>query len=480
MPGTDLRDHSHNGLPIVTHRKRIPWYWAGMMVLPWIAGAYFEKITQQPMIFTLNKFIEDPALISFISSINILFNFLVGVVGAYLSDHVWTRLGRRLPFLIASAGGTGVMLLFIPIVGNFWILIAALVAYQFFVDLSKCWEPLFNEVVPPPQRGRATMLRMLAVNGGNLFFAIVLISQFDNTYELTTPFGELNGEMVLYWGMAAFMFAVVAFYLFFVRETKPPKTKGHADVEYRPTRIKGVSWLAETDSPKGIRAMFADMFADRQAIWVYFLYLCPFIMTTAGMYSASYVLFITDQLGVSKQDYGTLEFYTQLTLILTAVPAGFLADRISRPWMFRTGILVPAIIQLAFLFYLRYLSDYAFTLNLLISVGVASAFFQAMLFAVWGPLIYDYIPSNRMGTYVAGISFTQGLLGFVLMNLGGLWVKGFTALFSSPTDSTFDYSSIVIFWALLAALSFSGTLVFSWAERRGIVEPLGRLERKGP
>jgi len=463
-------------VPLDTHRKRIPWTWAGLMAIPWIASSYMEKMSQQPIIFTLNKFVDDPAIISFLSSINILFNFMVGVVVAYLSDHVWTRIGRRRPFLIITFAGTGTLLLFIPLAGNIWVLAAGLIAYQFFADFGKPWEPLFNEVVPPPQRGRATMLRMIAINLGGLFFAKVLIWQFAREYSVSTPFGPLTGEMVTYWTVAAFFYGVALFLWLAIRETRPPDIAGRAATEYRPTRLPGVQWLTEKGKSGGLKAFFGDMFAERQAIWVYLLYLCPAIMGAVGVYNSNYVLFVTVQLGVSKADYGNIEFYVILSLFLPTILAGVLADKVSRHLLFRAGIVLPALIQIGFWIYLRFITNYEATFGVLLGVLLATGVCQTLLWAVWGPLIYDYIPSNRMGSYVAGISFLQGMLGFVLMNIGGLWVKGFTAVFGTPNDTPYDYSSIILLWLILAAITATGTYIFQAAERRGDVKPLGKIE----
>jgi Na+/melibiose symporter-like transporter len=446
------------------------------MAVPWAALECLETISRQPVTFTLRKFVEDPGVISFISSINILFNFMVGVGAAYLSDRIWTRWGRRRPFLIVSAAGTGVLLLAIPLAGNFVLLAAALVLYQFFVDVSRPWEPLYNEVIPPHQRGRAGIFRMMAVNLGILFFSTVMLGQFDVQYEVATPFGVLTGEMLLYWTAAALMFLVVGFHLVLVRETRPPEAPGASEPD-RPTRLPGVWW---TGGRGGLGALFRDMFADSQARWIYFLYLCPIVASAANQNSSNYILFLSEQMGISKPDLGRLNGFVMPLLVFVFTPvSGLLADRISRHLMFRLGILMPALIQLGLYLYLRTVSGFEAGMGLFIGVGIATAFFQSMLWAVWGPLVFDYIPLNRMGTCTAGFTMVSGLVGFVLVNLGGQWVKASTWLLGNPGRGTYDYSSVLILWALLSALAFGATFVFRRAEAAGRVRPEGRLADEG-
>ena len=463
-------------MAILTHRKRIPWIWAFLISFPWVSSNLLERISTEPLTFTLRKFIDDPGLIALLASVNILFNFMVGVGTAYLSDHLWTSWGRRKPFLIASFGSAGLMLAIVPIVGNVWILALTIVVYQFFVDFGKPWEPLYNEVVPPKQRGRTGIFRMMLSNLGALFFSTVLIGQFDHVYSVQTPFGALSGEQVLYWSCSLLMIATALFLGMFVKETLAPRDPDDPEGVLHPTRYRFLHWLGRREKGwRVVTGLFAAMFGDRQNLWIFVLYLCPVLATS--VVGANQVLFLTDQLGLSKADLGKLHALTMPFMVFAFTPlAGVLADRISRLVMMRVGIGVPALIQFGFFLYLRFSVDYQPTFALLVGVGILTSFFQSWLWAVWGPVVYDYIPSNRMGTCVAGITFTAGVAGFLLINLGGLWVKGWTAVLGPSGRGTFDYSSILVLNLVMAAVAVAVTALFEFAVRRGWVRPEGRLE----
>jgi Na+/melibiose symporter-like transporter len=463
-------------VPIVTHQKKIPWLWAFFIGFPWVAFVLNERVSVEPFTFTLRKFIDDPGLISFLASINILFNFMVGMAAAYLSDHVWTKWGRRKPFLVTSFASVGVILFFIPLVGNIWTMVVAIVAYQFFVDVGKPWEALFNEVIPPPQRGRAGIFRMMLVNLGVLFFSTVLIGQFDHQYGFSTPLGALNGEMVLYWTCALAMGVTALFLGFFVKETLPHEDPGDPETVIHPTRFRAIRWIGPREKGlKVITSLFKSIFGHRQNLWIFGLYLCP-VMTSSFM-GPNQVLMMTDQLGLSKPDLARLNAIGMPFMVFAFTPfAGYLADRLSRIWMMRIGIMVPALVQVGFWIYLKFGVDYNPHFGVLIAVGIATSFFQSWLWAVWGPLIFDYVPSKRMGTCLAGITFTAGIAGFFLINLGGLWVKGWTRLFGSIGLGRFDYSSILLLWLVMASIALVGTFVFQFAVFRGWVLPEGKME----
>ena len=473
-------------LPIRTHQKRIPWSWAFLIGLPWITFDYAEKVSQAPLTFTLRKFIEDPGVISFIISINILFNFMVGVSAAYISDRIWTPVGRRKPFFIVSCLLAGVLTILIPVVGTLWLLIVVVVLFQFFVDFNKPWEPLFNEVIPPHQRGRAGMFRMLSVNLASLFLTGVLIAQYDSIYAVPTPFGEweITGEQVLYWSVASVLFATATFLALGIREERPvpldPETgrlQGYRKGPLPKTEWKGSDQRAGLFS--GIKGLFSEIFSSKQKVWVYLLYICPLAGTMAVSHP-SYIIMLTDQLGLSKAQYGVMNLISMICMIAVFTPiAGFLADRMSRPLMMSFGILGAALVQGGFYTYINFVSEGQASFELIVGIDIATRLCLSWVWAVWSPLVYDYIPSNQMGTFQAGIMFTSGVASFALINLGGQWVGLWTKLFGvgySPTN--YDQSSVLV----LAVITGLGALVpiflFARAQRKGIVLPLGKLEQR--
>jgi MFS family permease len=469
---------------ILTQQKQIPWMWAFLIGMPWVTGGYADRTSAEPITLTLRRFVDDPATLSFLSSINILFNFMVGVTACYISDRIWTRYGRRSPFLIASSIGCAFTLLVLPLAGSFWMVVVCLVMYQFFVDLNRVWEPLFNEVIPPGQRGRAGIFRMLLVNGGLLLYAKLLMGQWDRSYDLGLPTGPISGEQALYWIVALVFIANAAFLAWRVREEFPEPAPGEAPPCYRPSRIPGVGVLVNQDGGRGdiagrIAGFFKDMLGTAQKRWVYFLYACPIIASIAVAHP-SVLLMQREQIGLTMEQYANIVAISQFFMMLVFAPAaGFLADYIPRIWQMRLGLLLPGTIQLGFFLHLRFVSNFEADYYTVLGVQVATAAALSLLYAVWGPLVYDYIPANKMGTFQAGINFTAGLLAFGLTNVGGLWVQQWTSALGKGGDgSNFDHSSILLLWFILGLGATLLTFLFSRAERRGQVRPEGRFEQQ--
>jgi len=148
---------------IETRSTRIPWAWVLWMSLPVGVFAFVEKCSGTALIFTMRKFIADPALITLLASVNITFNFLVAPLVAWKSDRLRTRWGRRKPFIVAGLLLLVPALVALPLATSLWTLIPVILLYQFAVDFGFTgpWSPLYYEIVPPPQRGRAVAINRL-------------------------------------------------------------------------------------------------------------------------------------------------------------------------------------------------------------------------------------------------------------------------------------------------------------------------------
>lgn len=103
-------------LPIRTQLPRVPWAWCLAMQMPWFVFLYIEFCSSATVTFTLRKFIEHPQLIALVGSLNTAYNMIIGASANYASDKVWTRFGRRRPFLLIALVSAAGFLVFIPFV----------------------------------------------------------------------------------------------------------------------------------------------------------------------------------------------------------------------------------------------------------------------------------------------------------------------------------------------------------------------------
>lgn len=435
----------------------MPWSWVAWMSSPWLALYYIENVSESgPLTFTMRKFIENPALIAFLTSLNVAFNFMVGVVASYMSDRVWTRWGRRRPFLIVGWTGVAMAMACVPLATNVWSLAAIIVAYQLFTDIAKPVEPLYNEVVPSAQRGRGGSIHNIAQQVLGLLFFGVLVARFDqmHEFEVLGRALKISGEMTLYWTGSALVLGATLFLVFFVRETPPPG---------------GV-----VRERFAVRTFVREVFGQRQWWMVYLLYITPAIAAPVGSFQ---MLIRTEQLGFSKEQLGYSISIGMVVILGIFTPlGGYLADRMPRLRLFQIGLIGPAVIEFIFFLHLRYYAHYSISFTTLMIYGVLAAAFATCAFLVWGALIFDYIPTAKFGTVSAGLTFFGGLAPFLTTNLAGLWITGFTRMFGSAGGSHYDYSSVYILQIITAVLAVGLTEFFRHEERRGKVAPLGRTE----
>lgn len=105
-------------------------------------------------LFSLKKFLDNPAGLTFIMSVPTLLHMVFAPYVNLMSDRIWARYGRRKPFALAGWILAMVAMALMPFMPNFWMLIVAYLAYQVALNLRGPMDPLNNEIVPPWQRGR--------------------------------------------------------------------------------------------------------------------------------------------------------------------------------------------------------------------------------------------------------------------------------------------------------------------------------------
>ena len=442
---------------VFTHRRSIPWSWMGWVTVPWVTMFYLDNVSNSgPLTFTLRRFVENPSLIALLTSLNLAFNFLVGAATSYMSDRIWTRWGRRRPFLIVGWTGAAACMACIPMVEGKGALIVLVVLYHFFADIAKPVEPLYNEVVPSAQRGRAAIVRTVGQSLMGVFFFGVLLAHFDDPELVRLPHGfTMSGEQALYWTGVLLALVGVGVLLFVIREA-PPAGEIHRE-EFR------------------LRVFLRDLFANRQWWTLYALYAAPCI-ASPGL-DQFRPLLSTEQLGFTKAQIGWSATLGMIVSLVLFVPlAGFLTDRVSRLRLFQIGLVGPALVNLVFFLYLRYVADYTVPLAVFIAFGLVGAALSTCLHFSWGPLIYDYIPSAKFGTVSAGFVFISGVVPFAAINIAGGWVNAVSRWIGTPGGGKYDYSSLYVLQLFGTAAAWMLTLYFAREERLGRLIPYGRQE----
>lgn len=435
-----------------TGRARIPWRWvflAGMLAVPNVIAA----VLGGSITFLTRRFIESPALINTMGSLDVAFNILVAATCLYWSDRIWTSRGRRVPFMLVAWVLMAAVLAMLPQVGRAWLLVPLLVIWYAAVDVGSVVQTLQMEIVPPHQRGRLSALVQLLWQLLLLPFALVLTPRFDDVVD--SGFGIVRGEQILFWFPALVLVVGTAFLAWFVRETKPANFV--PDAAASPQRI--------------LVDMFRGLLANRR-LWPIYLIGVAGPLAAGGLGPIDSLL-VTEQWGYSKQDMGTTFLMGALVNIAFIPLIGVLADRIDRIKFFATGIVVIFTTQLAYVLWIKIgLPDERPALHHMVFFGTIIALGGQIISTCMLPLAYDYIPRAQMGTAQAGFNIMRSVTRLTTLNGTGLWVVWWSRFALGPGET--DYFSGYYFLLFANVVSAGLFLIFVRQARSGRLPRAGR------
>ncbi|HEY8966695.1 MAG TPA: MFS transporter, partial [Candidatus Methylacidiphilales bacterium] len=393
---------------IVTCKKEIPARWIFFAILPWGATAFVGSAAGAAFLFSLKKFVENPAGLTFILSLPGFISIVTAPLVSFASDRIWTRFGRRKPFVVTSWIGLVITLTLMPLMPNFWSLLAVYMLYSLANDLNSPIDPLKLEIIPPHERGRATGMMSWFQNLAGIVFYFVALGRFDDVrYMWGVP---LYGERAIYWS-AALLLAVLLTLI----------TLGIKELDQKsPLRGQKVS-----------PATFVQGLLDPELRPLYLLVFST-AAVNAGLGPLGNLLY-TDQWGYTKQQLGiNIAVGGVLNIFLIGVLT-FFADKLNRMRAYQTLIFVSLAINVAYFVYVEFvLPDRHPSLVEIIVFGETGCIVGLLMMMVYVPLVYDYVRRNKLGTYVAGAGMVGRLTGLLTLNGVGLFVWGYAALFQPP------------------------------------------------
>ncbi len=379
-----------------------------LAMLPWSALTISTQVTGNVVIFSLKKFLENPAALTFVLSLPAALSLVVVTITSFLSDRVWTKYGRRKPFVLAGFAGTAICFFLMPLTPNFWSLVVVYLLLGICLDLGSPIEPLKQEIVPPRQRGRATGVMFWINQAAQLTFMFFIFGRFDDVKFMGGI--DVTGETGIYWSSGLIAVAVVLLIALGIKETR------------QPSRLTGQRLSLKT---------FFGGLTDRELLPVYILILgAAVLQTTTGPMGA---LLYTDQWGYTKQDMGTnIAIGGVLNLFLIAILT-LVADRLDRLRAYQVLILVSIGLSISYYCYVHFiLPDRRPTLLEIILFGEMMSITGILTGLIYTPLIYDYVVRNKMGTYVAGAQLVTRLTNLIAVNGAGLFIVWYAALFQPP------------------------------------------------
>jgi Na+/melibiose symporter-like transporter len=404
---------------IITCRKEVPFRWIAFAILPWASFTFNGGVVGVVFFFSLKKFIENPAGLTFILSLPGFVSIVLQPVVSFLSDRIWTRFGRRRPFVMTSLGGVAVCLTLMPLMPNFWCLLAVFMLNSAFSDLNSPMEPLKQEIIPPQERGRATGAMAWCSNLATLLFYFIALGRFDDvSYIDGFP---LNGETAIYWSAALLIFSMLMLVMLGIHEVD------------QKSALRGQRLTPRT---------FFGGLADRELWPVYLLVVGSSCLNFySGLGPLSNLLY-TDQWGYTKQEMG---INVAIGGVLNIFAIGLLtifADRLNRMRAYQTLICLSLTCQVAYYSYINFvLPDHRPSLVEIIVFGETISILSILTGLVYTPLVYDYVRRNKMGTFNAGASLVNRLTVLITLNGVGLFVWGYAMLLQPPAG---DMTRVVL------------------------------------
>ena len=226
------------------------------------------------------------------------------------------------------------------------------------------------------------------------------------------------------------------------------------------------------DHGSGIKGAFASLVAEK-TLWPVYLLAFSTVLMQTGL-GAIDPLLMTEQWGYSKQDMGTNIFVGGMINMFIVIPLiGLVVDKIDRLKMFFFGVAATLVLQMGYYGFVQFiLTDRRPTIMHMILFGqflsIAGQFANIAL----QPLIFDYIPRDKMGTAQAGLNFVRSITRLITLNGIGLWVAYYSKWFLPA--GKFDYFSGYLFMILMNAVGCGFLIYFARQVKRGAILPLGR------
>lgn len=423
-----------------------------MMAAPAGVAMLIEQCSVVALPFTLKRFSADPALIVFITSINIAFNFIVAPLAAWFSDKTtaFSRFGKRVPFFVLGWLIMAMALVATPFANSLWVLLVCVFIWQFGMDFGYTgpWAPLYFEVIPQSQRGRAVAIRRGFMMSARIVFNLVLLGKFDDVCSMRSA-GAMNaghmvirGEHIIYIiaGLMAILCALGAYFI--VREKQ--KSPVGLSEGLKPT-IHPVRFLKE-------------LLFTRQAIPVYILAFC--CVSARGNIGSLQPLLVTEQFGYTKKMLGRIETLAIIPEMLVVLPLMFmLADKLPRLLIFRTGLLICALHPFVYWVFVKYVAvNHVPTPAQIIGFSIVAHMAKMTSMLSFEPLMFDWAPREKYGAVQAIALFAQGVFSFVLVNGVGVWVKGWSAIACAPNH--YDYMSGYLYLGAIGSMAFVAAMFF--------------------
>ncbi len=360
-----------------------------------VIGMFFRKMVLSYASLFIIAVGGDFSQIGIINSIRPIAGLLVFPIAGYLTD----RTSRVRIITIADVLSGLTMLLYVFAPSWEWIAFGALIQ-GFMVFSFPPVSAIMADSLDPKNRG-------IGVAMMNTIATLVSMASPYIAATILVIYGHGLGMRVLYGflGLQALVSAVLVHYR--LKETTVPEPMDEMPgvIEILRRTYSGV--------PELLRNMPTTVKAVAMVVLLAFI--------SNGISSPFWVVYVTDIIGLSEIEWGTILLYESVLRVILTMPAGVLADRIGRTKTLMISLLA-ALISLPAL-----LLANSFTTVLIIRMGAAVA--GAMFVPASSALISDYTPREMRGKVMAAVGRGTAMIGATGGGTGG---SGLGYLFVLP------------------------------------------------
>lgn len=339
---------------------------------------------------------------------NILALFLLPFFGS-LSDRIDTRIGKRMPFILAGTGLSFFFLMLLPFADrsrNLILFIAALFCVLLSMGLYRSPAvALMPDLTPKPLRSKANaVINLMGAVGG--VYALIMI-------RLLVGSGESPDYLPLFLSIGLLMLLSVAVLYFTVSEKK---ARAHMEEEEPEKAVPG----STSELPREVKRSLVLILLS-VALW----YIAYNAVTTAFSRYATHVW------GMEHGGYADCLMVATVVAIISYIPIGSISSRIGRKKTILIGVAMLAFCYLCASFY----SSFHFSMN----------FFFAVIGFAWAaisvnslPMVVEIAAAGDVGKYtgyyytfsMAAQVITPILSGFLLEHVSYRTLFPYALVFS--------------------------------------------------
>ncbi len=378
-----------------------------------------------------------PLIIGLVMVLDNITAFILQPIIGGRSDKTRTRWGRRMPYLLVGIPLASVFFIFIPIAGaipytwGFWVLIAIIAIFNVSMAIYRApTVALMPDFTPSEHRTKANgVINLMGGIGSIIAFAVGT-----TLYRLPGYIGWIPIGPLISFSFAS-LIMVLSLLIIMWRLKEPPVPE---DVEER--KDLGIA--------PAVKEVFRSK--DRTGIYILFAIFSWFLAYQA--LEAFFTLYGENVLLIDRASAGFMLTAFALTFVLFAIPAGFIANVISRKKAIMIGIVGFAICIgiIPFVPILAPTMIYIFTMALLLIAGI----FWAMINVQSIVLVWE-IGKRRMGSFTGIYYLFASLAAMVGPVLCGaiIWYGG--VLIGQPLGNyvlMWPFSVVVLIIAFLLML----------------------------